>query len=187
MKNKTDQSSSLIRALYKQKRNAQKTAFMQYYAYVKAITLRYAKTYEEAEELVNDTFYKAFTKIKTFHKDGNFKTWIGQIAVNTCIDKYRKNLRVIHTKNIEEVSLNSLPQTNQSIDEEVEILPAIKNLPEKYRLVFNLYVFEEYTHIEIAEKLDIAEGTSKSCLSRAKKIIKDYLLANPDKIRIENG
>jgi RNA polymerase sigma-70 factor (ECF subfamily) len=71
--------------------------------------------------------------------------------------------------------------------EEVEVLPIIKKLPENYRLVFNMYVFEEYSHKEIAEKLNIAEGTSKSCLSRAKKIIKEYMLMHGSKYKLENG
>lgn len=184
---KDDQISSLIKGLKRQRRKAQKTVFLSYYAYVKAITQRYSTNQQDAEELVNDVFVKVFARIESYDDNYSFKTWLGQITINICIDKYRKSLRVIHAQSLDDVFVSDLPFVSQNIMEEVEVLPIINELPGNYRLVFNLYVFEEYSHKEIAKKLNIAEGTSKSCLSRAKKIIKDYMLMHTNKYKIENG
>ena len=182
-----DQISSLIKGLKRRNRKAQKTVFLNYYAYVKAITQRYSSNQEDSEELVNDVFVKIFSKINSYDTDYSFKTWLSRITVNTCIDKYRQSLRVIHAQSLDDVFISEMPFTSQEILEEVEVLPIINELPENYRLVFNMYVFEDYSHKEIAEKLNIAEGTSKSCLSRAKKIIKDHMLMYSSQYKHENG
>ncbi len=187
MARKDDNISSLIKDLKRHRRKAQKTVFLKYYAYVKAITQRYSTNQQDAEELVNDVFVKVFAKIDRYDISYSFTSWLSQITVNTCIDKYRKSLRVIHTQSLDDVFISDLPFASEHMLEEVEVLPIIKKLPENYRLVFNMYVFEEYSHKEIAEKLNIAEGTSKSCLSRAKKIIKEYMLMHGSKYKLENG
>ena len=188
MVEKDDQMSNLIKGLRKRhNREAQKALFLRYYAYVKAITLRYSKNKEDAEELVNDVFVKVFSKIESYKMDLSFTSWLSQITVNTCIDKYRKSLRIIHVQSMENVIESDMPFDTQDILQDVEILPIITELPENYRLVFNLYVFEGYSHKEIATKLNIAEGTSKSCLSRAKKIIKKHIITHNLKYKLENG
>ncbi len=133
---------------------------------------------QDVEELTNDIFVKIFFNIKSYHADYPFETWIRAIAVNACIDKYRSmksNLDLLH----HELGDNEVADKDWDIDlENIQILPMIKNLPDKYKLVFNLYVFEEYSHKEISDLLNISIGTSKSCLSRAKHIIRTYIQEN---------
>lgn len=182
-----DQISKLIKGLRRRNRKSQKTVFLEFYAYVKAITQRYCNNQEDAEEMVNDVFVKVFGKIDSYDPNFSFKAWLSQITVNTCIDRYRKSLRVIHVQPLETAYESEMPFDIQDVIDEVEVLPIITELPENYRVVFNMYVFEDYSHKEIAEKLNIAEGTSKSCLARAKKIIKKHMLTNQLKYKLENG
>ncbi len=168
---------TIIAGLIRGDRATQKRVFLRYHALVKAIGLRYARSNEDADEIVSDVFLKVFGKISTFKEDQNLEAWITRIAINTSIDKYRKKMRSISTIELH-ADLNDPKAVTEmdlaSLDDQ-EVLPMIQNLPEKYRLVFNLYVFEERSHVEIAQELQIPVGTSKSCLARAKAIIRNHM------------
>ena len=180
MLNRESDIKGLLPQLIQSEKGAQRKLFLQYHSYVMAIALRYLKNRSDAEELLNDVFLKVFTKIEKYKADQSFKNWLAAITVNTCIDKLRSQINI---PVMLEIPLDFEPNGTKSntwmMNEDLEILPIIQNLPSSYRIVFNLYVFEEYSHKEIAEKLNIPIGTSKSCLARAKKIIKDYYLKNP--------
>lgn len=167
--------NQLVQGLISNSRESQRALFLTYFPLVKSITLRYAKMEEDSEELVNDAFLKAFFGIKSFDQTKSFSAWLSRITVNVCIDKYRSTLKNkdFHRVEISDDLLGSY-EPDLQLDNSIEILPIIRELPERYRLVFNLYVFEEYSHREIAEALKIKEGTSKSCLCRAKQIIKQH-------------
>jgi RNA polymerase sigma factor (sigma-70 family) len=141
------------------------------------ICLKYSSSYEEAQDNLQDGFLLVFDKIKQFDFKGSFEGWIKKVIINNILKQYRKQsfLNIIDDVVEEEVTL-SLEDESVSFDFLIKI---IQELPDRYRLVFNLYVMDDYSHKEIAEMLSISEGTSKSNLSRAKLILKE-------KIELEN-
>jgi RNA polymerase sigma-70 factor (ECF subfamily) len=135
-----------------------------------AICIRYSKTREEAEDNLQDGFIKVLESIKQYSGKGSFEGWMKRIFVNTALEKYRKKASVQLLEDLpdqEEITLDE----NIKISENV-LLEFVSQLPEKYRMVFNLYVMEEKPHKEIATLVGISEGTSKSNLARAKEILK---------------
>ena len=158
----------------------QKDLFRQYYPYIMSIALRYTRNKEDAEEVLNDTFVKIFSKINQYQFDKPFTGWISSITVNTSIDHLRKKKNQLTFLDIEEGYGFDFQEPEEWYGEKhSEILPVLQELTPQYRLVFNLYVFEDYKHSEIAEKLNISEGTSKSNYARAKKMIVEKLSNSP--------
>ncbi len=158
---------------------AQKKLFSQYYAYVLSITLRYMSSCEEAEEMLNDTFLKVFDHLDRYDSKYPMKSWIRKITVNTCLDRIKALKTRMQFAALESWHLEEPDKFTFEFDESKPLLPIIQQLPPKYRAVFNLYVFEECKHREIAELLGISEGTSKSNYARAKKILKKSLQQDP--------
>ena len=140
------------------------------------VCLQYCKDRTEAEDCLQEGFIKVFTNIKKYRFEGSFEGWIRRIMVNTTIESFRKKKPTTPLDDVKLVKLEG-----DIVEEEVneiaedEIMDIIKELPPKYRMVFNLYVLEGLSHKEIAKVLDISEGTSKSNLSRAKSWIKDRI------------
>jgi RNA polymerase sigma-70 factor (ECF subfamily) len=146
------------------------------------VCLRYAKDKEQAKDILHEGFLKVFSNLKNFNGTGSFEGWIRRIMVNTSIDHLRKNKQnylIVSTVYANEKASNMVEEAEDdmflNIDKE-EILKAVQELTPAYRTVFNLYVIEEFTHKEIAEMLDISEGTSKSNLSKAKFNLKKNLM-----------
>jgi len=162
----------LIQGCLNQNIGSQRKLYEYFYGYGMSICLRYAKNEVEAEEIFNDAFLKVFRKLNQYDPSFPFKGWLRKVIVNTAIDYYRKFQKhqvIFESDNMEVIADNSsLPM----IDREADILPIIQQLSPKYKLVFNLYVMEGYKHQEIAEKLNISVGTSKSNLARAKDNIR---------------
>jgi len=150
-----------------------------FYAYGMSITLRYAESRDEAAEILNDAFMKVFTNIKDFNSDKPFKPWLRRIIINTAINHYHKNkqYREMDSVDIAEESLGKSEKIIPGISYE-EIIEMVQQLSPAYRTVFNLYVIEGFKHREIAEMLDIAVGTSKSNLAKAKKNLQAILEKN---------
>lgn len=137
-----------------------------------AVCLKYAPNYEDAQDHFQDGFLHLFNKIIQFEFKGSFEGWAKRLMVNHVLQQYRK---VTHLEIVQEI-----PDTSETIEVEdaielQELLQLIQELPTQYRLVFSLYVLDNYSHKEIATMLEITEGTSKSNLSRAKKILKDKI------------
>ena len=138
-----------------------------------SVCLKYSKNYVEAEDILQDTFLTVFKKIEQFKHKGSFEGWIKRIAINIALQRYRKEV------------VFDIINENQITDETIDIdegllnidflLKIIQELPDRYRLVFNLYVMDDYSHKEIAEMLDITVGTSKSNLARARMILKEKI------------
>lgn len=137
-----------------------------------AICLKYSRNYAEAEDNLQDGFLIIFDKIHQFNFKGSFEGWVKRIMINNVLQQYRG------------VSFLELTHENISDEPEVEIdetvsldflMKIIQELPDRYRLVFNLYVIDGYPHKDIAEMLDISTGTSKSNLSRARMILKEKI------------
>lgn len=136
-----------------------------------ALCLKYSKTHQEAEDNLQEAFITIFNKIDQYKFKGSFEGWMKRIAINTALQTYRKKnvLNLVEENFPEEVEVE-INEDKISLD---FLLKIIRELPERYRMIFNLYVLDGYSHKDISNMLGIAEGTSKSNLSRARLILKD--------------
>lgn len=164
-----DSLEQIIDDCIAQKRVAQKLLYESYYGKMMAICQRYANDKQEASLILNNGFLKIFTHLEQFKKSKtpNFNGWAHRIMVNSAIDFYRSTIK----NNTKEISENLVVVSHEDSLSQLaveEIIVLIQQLSPAYRTVFNLYVMEGYNHAEIAEMLSIAEGTSKSNLSKAK-------------------
>ena len=164
----------LIKNCIKQDAQAQSQLYKQYASKLFSLCLKYSKNYVEAEDNLHDAFITVFSKIDQYKNKGSFEGWLKRIAINTSLLRYRENVGVydiINEGNIEEVSVD-INDEDLNID---FLLKIIQELPDRYRLVFNLYVLDGYSHVEISELIHISTGTSKSNLARARLILKDKI------------
>jgi len=170
---------SLEQLIIKCKKNNRKAQGELYYLYASklfTLCLKYSKSYAESEDNLQDAFVTIFSKIKQYSGEGSFEGWMKRIVINTALQRYRKAsvLDVIKDDVLEEevveVEVDQVPLES--------LLLIIQQLPDKYRLVFNLYVLDGFSHKEIAGMLNISVGTSKSNLSRARGILKEKIEEN---------
>jgi len=148
-----------------------------------AICYRYAKDADEAQDMVQNGFIKVFKKLDVYNFEGSLEGWIRRIMVNTAIDQIRKNKRdpfLIEDDNRIENIEEEAPFSSQEDEFYTKLkaetaIKAISNLPPAYRMVFNMYVIEGFTHKEISEYLGISEGTSKSNLAKSKQKLRTQL------------
>lgn len=169
----------ILKGCRKRRRESQKELYEMFYAYGMSITLRYADSRDEAVQILNDAFMKVFENIRKYNEHEPFKPWLRQIIVNTAINHFHKNKRIRGLEFLEE-SGDEL-STGESIISGInynEIIELVQRLTPAYRTVFNLYVIEGYKHDEIADKLEISVGTSKSNLSKAKRNLRTMLENN---------
>lgn len=140
-----------------------------------AVCLRYAGNAEEAQDILQEGFIKVFNKLKSFRGEGSFEGWIRRIFVNTAIEHFRRKryLQPVTDKEENTIEGNYLSALDDLAEK--DILALVQQLSPGYRTVFNMYVIEGYSHKEIADMLNISEGTSKSQLSRAKVILQDMV------------
>ena len=164
----------LIKSCVKGDINAQSIIYNRYKDSLFSISLKYCTNKEEAKDNLQDTFLDIFLNIKKYKHQGSFEGWIKRIAINKAIDRYKNNFK---TNPIDNYSLEAEEVLIDNVDEVLlsVILSFVQNLPNQYRLVFNLYELDNYSHKEIAELLSISTGTSKSNLFRAKKILKNNI------------
>jgi RNA polymerase sigma factor (sigma-70 family) len=141
---------------------------------MKGVCLRYSNNEHEAEDLLQDSFIKAFDKIKTYNNEGALGGWLRKITLNTALEKYRKD-----KTNNQTVELN---ESFNSVDDEIieslqleDLLKKIQLLPTGFRTVFNLYAVEGFNHREIGKILNISDGTSKSQYSRARLLLRTMI------------
>lgn len=175
---KNEHLAFVIEGCRKGEERSQMELYRQYYSYGMGICLRYARKRELAVEMLNDGFLKVFTKIKQYDPEQAFRPWLRKILVNAAIDHYRK----YHRDQDDELPTVRPSGTsyNEALDNLAfeDLLEIMQALPPGYRMVFNLYVVEGLTHPEIAKRLKISVGTSKSNLSKARLKIKELLSAN---------
>ncbi len=165
-----------IQLAKKNDRKAQKWLFENFSPKMLAISNSYTNSFHDAEDVVMNVFYKCFTKLDDCKDWQAFPAWLRKIVVNDSISFIRKSKSILFV-DAEEFFENDLADEAEDI-EEINISEILSQLPEGYRIVFNLYVFEDKKHSEIAELLCISEGTSKSQLSKAKVWISNYLKKN---------
>jgi RNA polymerase sigma-70 factor (ECF subfamily) len=161
-------------------RDAQQDLYKMMYGKMLAVCYRYSRRPEEAKDLLQDGFMKVFKKIHKFNNEGSLEGWIRRIMVNNAIDYYRmnKNKYAISESNIDENMLVETPDEDESIYDEInakDIMDSIQKLSPSYRTVFSLFVLDGYSHKEIADELNISEGTSKSNLAKAKRNLRKLL------------
>ena len=157
-------------------RNSQESLYKKYSRKMFAICLRYAKNQETAEDILQDGFIRVFGALNTFRKQGSLEGWIRRIMVNTALEYHRKEVKMYTISEAAEVSSESSDADALSQLSNIEVLELLKSLPLGYRNVFNLYAIEGYNHAEIAEMLQISEGTSKSQLSRARSLLQQKVI-----------
>lgn len=172
-RNTTD---SLIEGCKKGDRKAQESLYKLLSSRMMGLCMRYARDRFEAEDILQMGFMKVFLKVPEFRGDGSFEGWIRRIMVNTAIETYRKNLRSLNVVDIDEVYDHPQETFDMSGLELKDLLRLVQELSNGYRIVFNMYVIEGYSHREIADELGITEGASKSQLSRARAILKEKIL-----------
>ncbi len=166
----------LIKQCKKNDRVAQGEIYRLFSPKMFAICLRYSGHYSDAQDVLQEGFVHAFNKIKQYKGNGSFEGWLRRIMVNKCMDNFRKHKMTIVSENPHDyTTYEEEPETEEPIFNEKELMKLVQQLPDQYRMVFNLYVIEDYSHAEIAEKLNISVGTSKSNLSRAKSWLRKEL------------
>jgi RNA polymerase sigma-70 factor (ECF subfamily) len=159
---------ALIEDCKKHDRKAQKKLYETFAAKMLAICMRYVRSKEDAEEVLQEGFLKIFFQIDTYRNEGSFEGWMKRIFVGLAIDYFRKNKKLDLNDSLEQGEIVSSSEDVFSNLSAQDLIRTIAQLPDGYRLIFNLYAIEGFTHKDIAEKLDIAEGTSKSQFARAK-------------------
>lgn len=138
-----------------------------------SLCLKYSKNYAEAQDNLQDAFVTIFNKIAQYNHKGSLEGWMKRITINTALQRYRSVgvFDIVNEEQIEDVSIE-IEDDSLSMD---YLLSIIQELPDRYRLVFNLYALDDYSHKEIAEMLNISTGTSKSNLARARLILKEKI------------
>lgn len=163
----------LIHKCKKGNRQAQEVLYRKYSRVLFGICLKYSRNRVEAEDNLHDSFMTIYEKIEQYKFKGSFEGWMKRITVNTVLQKYRKEefLNVV-SENTEEEAEEEASYADISLP---TLLRLIQELPNKYRITFNMYVLDGYTHKEISEELGTSPGTSKSNLARARMILKERI------------
>jgi RNA polymerase sigma factor (sigma-70 family) len=145
-----------------------------------SVCLKYSPNYHEAEDNLQDAFITIFNRIEQFKGKGSFEGWMKRVTVNTVLQKYRKQ-RVFSLSNEEQLEEAVIEIEDNAVPLDF-LLKIVQELPDRYRLVFTMYVLDDYAHKEISEIVGISVGTSKSNLARARGILKikveDYYKIN---------
>lgn len=166
--------NELIIQCKKQDAKAQGELYSQYNRILFAICLRYSPNYADAEDNLQDAFLTIFKKIEQYNGKGSFEGWMKRVTVNTVLQKYRKqrSFEIVDEAQIEDEEEVEIESEEIPLD---FLLKIVQELPDRYRLVFSMYVMDGYQHKEIAEMLGISDGTSKSNLARARMILKNKI------------
>ncbi len=160
---------------------AQAQIYQLYTGKLFALCLKYSRNFQEAQDNLQNGFIIIFDKIEQYKFKGSFEGWLKRIIINTALQTYReKNVLNLITEEIPEEVEIEIDEEQVSLD---FLLEMIQELPNRYRMVFNLYVLDEYSHKEVATMLNISEGTSKSNLSRARVILRDKIESNQSQIK----
>lgn len=165
----------LIDECKKKRPKAQEELYKRYANTLFTVALKYSRDRAQAEDNLQDAFITIFEKLDQYKFKGSFEGWLKRITINTALQKYRKQdtLELVNEENVKEVTVE-VDEDDLKVD---FLLKIIQELPDRYRLVFNLYVMDGYAHKEIAKMLKISQGTSKSNLARARSILKDKINA----------
>ncbi len=167
----------IVQACLRGNEDAQKALYRLFYSYAMSIALRYCANRSEAEEVLNESFFKALVNLDRYDPTYDFKQWLRSILIRTAIDYQRKYHKIkLDPTPVEEVGFFNA-ESNMGLDNLLfeDLLEEIQLLPPAYRLVFNLRAIDEYKHHEIAEQLSISVGTVRSNYARARKLLQEQL------------
>ncbi len=164
---------------------AQKKLYETYYSYAKTVCLHYGSSEEESVEILNDGFLSIFKHIELYDNTYSFKTWMRKIMINKAIDYFRKyhKLKTFNLENSEVVFFSA--EDLHTFDAIEDLVPYLQKLSPRYRMVLNLHILEDLSHEEIATKLNISAGTSRSNLFRAIENIRK-LICHADSITAQS-
>lgn len=157
------------------KQSAQKKLFEQFYSFGMSVCMRYAANRDEAEEMLNDGFLKIFEKINYYDGNHSFEAWFRTVMVRSCIDYHRKFHKKVTFMDVDDAHFLSYDDNLLEQLTADEIMELVQQLPPAYRTVFSLYVVEGYSHAEIANLLNINEGTSRSNLAKARVKMQEWV------------
>lgn len=170
-----ENEQDFIQACVRKERWAQQKLYEEYFGLLMSVCLRYSNDKDQAMDILHEGFIKIFKNIKKYKPGTSLAAWMKRIMVNTSIDYYRKMVRR-RTEDITEAFdlYSDNPDAISQMSSE-EILAGVQTLTPAYRLVFNMYVIEGYSHREIAEELEITESTSRSNLVKARTKLRAYI------------
>ncbi|MDR2467151.1 MAG: RNA polymerase sigma factor [Prevotellaceae bacterium] len=167
----------LIKGCIKKNIRAQQQVYEKYAPMMMSVCLRYVRDRNIAEDVLQDGFIKVFTKLHTYSGSGSFAGWMRKIFVNTALEHLRRNDVLKYSTEIETAFY--IENDNVSAIDKIsadELMQCIMELPAGFRTVFNMFAVEGYSHAEIAEKLGVREGTSRSQYARARAILQEKIL-----------
>src|SRR3569833_3148678 len=157
-------------------RKAQEMLYKQFAAKMLGVCMRYATDRMEAEDMLQNGFIRVFQKMNDYRGEGSFEGWVRRIMVLSSIEYFRKHHKMMQAVDMDEVDEPSVnPMAMANLDAK-DLIALIQQLAPGYRMVFNLYAIEGYSHKEIGEIMNITEGASKSQLSRARTILKEQIV-----------
>ena len=167
----TNTLEELIAGCRSGNRKAQEAIYHLYASKMLGVCARYAKDHQEAEDMLQVGFIRMFDKINSFKNEGSFEGWLRRIMVNTAIEFYRRSSKmyIVDMDEMDDQPSVEFPMHTLNVK---DLMKIIQDLPPGYRMVFNMFAIEGYSHKEIAETMGITEGTSKSQLARARSILK---------------
>ncbi len=179
--------SDLLAGCLRNQRKSQELLYRQFYGYAMSVCLRYCSTREGAVEVLNDGFLKVFTRLDQYDPAQPFKGWLRRILINASIDHYRQEVRHHLHEDIDSAQQTVASESADAFSQLAhnDLMQLIQRLSPAYRLVFNLYVMDGFTHDEIAGQLGISVGASKSNLARARENLRLLLrhLNNDEYVR----
>lgn len=167
---------TLVNECAKGNSKAQRALFDKFAPKMLAVCQRYLRNNQEAEDVLQDGFVKVFQKIVDFKMEGSLEGWIRRIVVNTALDTIRRNKKLLDDVQVEEVQYK-VSFTDHQFDgmDLAQLMKLINEMPDGYRIVFNMFAIEGYSHKEIADTLGVTENTSKSQYSRARAFLRTQL------------
>jgi RNA polymerase sigma factor (sigma-70 family) len=167
---------TLVNECAKGNSKAQRALFDKFAPKMLAVCQRYLRNNQEAEDVLQDGFVKVFQKIVDFKMEGSLEGWIRRIVVNTALDTIRRNKKLLDDIQVEEVQYK-VSFTDHQFDgmDLAQLMKLIDEMPDGYRIVFNMFAIEGYSHKEIADTLGVTENTSKSQYSRARAFLRTQL------------
>jgi RNA polymerase sigma-70 factor (ECF subfamily) len=164
---------NIIKGCLAGNRRDQELLYRRHAAKLYAVCLQYSGNDEESRDILQEGFIKIFDNLIHYKNEGSFEGWMRRIVVNTALEKFRNSHNLYRVDDIDHIPEPDADPENHDYAglEAVDLLDIIRELPPKYRMVFNLFAIEGYSHKEISEMIRISEGTSKSNLSRARSIL----------------
>lgn len=163
------------------RRKAYSLLFKKYAPVMLGVCIRYCKNRIDAEDVMQDGFIKVFTQIRKFRQEGSFEGWVKRIMINTAIDNYKSNLKHFLLEDVSEMEETVIGEDGQDLDNDIpdylslskeKLMQMVQELPDGYRVVFNLFAIENFSHREISGMLGISENTSKTQLLKARRSLR---------------